>query len=209
MFPAEICVPPAKKPLSVDTNLYDSQANNKAQESKESGKKRKSRFDIEAPASTKLSDSVLGSPNSQVKAKTSIMLTADKLLTPQELQMREKRAHRFQPLQEAKPPSAQHVTKKRRHSIDGEVDVDSLKIVGTCQKLEKDYLRLTSAPLPSVVRPESVLKRALQLVMKKWDNDEADYVYMCSQLKSIRQDLTVQHIQNGKQKSKKFIQGAS
>jgi hypothetical protein len=78
-----------------------------------------------------------------------------------------------------------------------EFDIESLKIVGTSQKLEKDYLRLTSAPDPSAVRPEGVLRKSIQLLKKKWTNDEVDYVYMCSQLKSIRQDLTVQHIQNG------------
>jgi hypothetical protein len=33
--------------------------------------------------------------------------------------------------------------------------------------------------------------------MGKWGSDEVEYIYMCSQFKSIRQDLTVQHIQNG------------
>ncbi len=78
----------------------------------------------------------------------------------------------------------------------GEFDMESLKIVGTCQKLEKDYLRLTSAPHPSVVRPEAVLRKSIQLLKKKWAAEEATYVYMCSQLKSLRQDLTVQHIKN-------------
>lgn len=76
-------------------------------------------------------------------------------------------------------------------------ELESLRIIGTCQKLEKDYLRLTSAPLPNMVRPEVILRKSLQLVKLKWEREEVDYVYMCSQLKSIRQDLTVQHIQNG------------
>ena len=79
-----------------------------------------------------------------------------------------------------------------------EFDMESLKIVGTCEKLEKDYLRLTSAPHPSVVRPEKVLRKSIQLLKKKWTEESVEYIYMCSQLKSIRQDLTVQHIQNGK-----------
>jgi hypothetical protein len=79
----------------------------------------------------------------------------------------------------------------------GEFDFESLIVVGTCQKLEKDYFRLTSAPVPSTVRPEDVLRESLVLLKKKWENSSVEYVYMCSQFKSIRQDLTVQHIQNG------------
>jgi len=52
-------------------------------------------------------------------------------------------------------------------------------------------------PLVHQVRPENILRKSIQLINKKWENDEVDYVYMCSQLKSIRQDLTVQHIKNG------------
>jgi hypothetical protein len=79
----------------------------------------------------------------------------------------------------------------------GEFDFESLIVIGSCQKLEKDYFRLTSAPFPSTVRPEDVLRESLTLLKKKWENSSVEYVYMCSQFKSIRQDLTVQHIQNG------------
>jgi SAC3 family protein LENG8/THP3 len=82
-------------------------------------------------------------------------------------------------------------------SSSGEFDFESLIVIGTCQKLEKDYFRLTSAPIPSTVRPEDVLREALMLLKKKWESSSVEYVYMCSQFKSIRQDLTVQHIQNG------------
>ena len=50
-------------------------------------------------------------------------------------------------------------------------DLDSLKVVGTCQRIEKDYFRLTSAPDPSTVRPEPVLKGAMAALKAKWRDE--------------------------------------
>lgn len=83
------------------------------------------------------------------------------------------------------------------HSSDlSEFDIEKLKIVGTCLDLEKDYFRLTSIPLPSSIRPPEVLKKSLSLIKKKWRKGNVEYLYICSQLKAIRQDLTVQGIQD-------------
>ena len=68
-------------------------------------------------------------------------------------------------------------------------------VVGTCQDLEKRYLRLTAPPVASKVRPEHILRQTLDLLKKKW-RKESNYSYICDQFKSMRQDLTVQRIKN-------------
>jgi hypothetical protein len=68
--------------------------------------------------------------------------------------------------------------------------------LGQNTNLEKDYLRLTSHPDIADVRPPHVLQQALHLVKQKWRDGKCSYKYACDQLKSIRQDLTVQHVRN-------------
>lgn len=75
------------------------------------------------------------------------------------------------------------------------IDWDEHTVVGTSTKLEKSYLRLTSAPDPRTVRPLSTLVQTLELLKKKW-RTENNYSYICDQFKSMRQDLTVQRIKN-------------
>ena len=68
-------------------------------------------------------------------------------------------------------------------------------VIGRCQDLEKQYFRLTSAPNPDTVRPLAVLEKTLAYLKTKWKK-ENNYSYICDQFKSLRQDLTVQHIKN-------------
>lgn len=88
------------------------------------------------------------------------------------------------------------------------------KIVGTSQELFKDYLRLTSVspqslppycdrsclilsqePDPKKIRPYSVLRETVDELKNRWKKKE-NYNWICSQFKSVRQDLTVSHFRS-------------
>lgn len=113
---------------------------------------------------------------------------------------------RQQPFQEDKGTSkAQKNLEKRLRRFDGgnkstykpspSPEPTSGPVIGTSEVLEKRYFRLTSAPVPSHVRPEPILRQTLDLLKKKWKK-EGNYSYICDQFKSMRQDLTVQRIRN-------------
>ncbi|KAJ3244024.1 hypothetical protein HDU77_010085 [Chytriomyces hyalinus] len=128
-----------------------------------------------------------------------------------ELKRRQERARRFQSADDAHSEEGKQrqialaraarekalaaAAAKRGEENRDVIDWDEYTIVGVCSKLEKSYLRLTSAPDPSTVRPLHILRQTLDLLGKKWMQDQ-NYTYICDQFKSLRQDLTVQRIKN-------------
>lgn len=101
----------------------------------------------------------------------------------------EKRKLRFGAQLEDSPPWPSH------HSSSETIEAPTGPVIGTCQRLEKNYFRLTSPPKPEEVRPQEVLEKTFTLLKKRW-SAETNYVYICDQFKSMRQDLLVQHIKN-------------
>jgi hypothetical protein len=82
------------------------------------------------------------------------------------------------------------------HEDDIDSKFNSFKMFkGHSTQLEKPFLRLTAAPKASTVRPLKILRKCLEMVKAKYLSED-DYSYACEQLKSIRQDLTVQSISN-------------
>ncbi|PAV91815.1 hypothetical protein WR25_18975 [Diploscapter pachys] len=74
--------------------------------------------------------------------------------------------------------------------------IRSMRVIrGTSTNIEKSYFRLTTAPDPSQVRPLEILEKALDNVKDKY-RQRAEYRYLSDQLRSIRQDLTVQRIRD-------------
>ncbi|KAJ1660591.1 hypothetical protein IWQ61_000485 [Dispira simplex] len=123
-------------------------------------------------------------------------------ISARERAMREKRLQRFQ--KDTAESRGQDTSTSSPGEANGTyapdfaddvIDWDEYTIVGTCTRLEKQYLRLTSAPDPTTVRPLPVLHKTLELLKQKW-RTEKNYPYIRDQFKSLRQDLTVQRIKN-------------
>ncbi|KAJ1958817.1 hypothetical protein IWQ62_004843 [Dispira parvispora] len=148
-----------------------------------------------------------GGTKKRVKREDSPLLSPSRSITQgkvsaRERAMREKRMQRFQ--KDAAESGGQGTSTDSSREASGTyapdfaddvIDWDEYTIVGTCTRLEKQYLRLTSAPDPTTVRPLPVLHKTLELLKQKW-RTEKNYPYIRDQFKSLRQDLTVQRIKN-------------
>lgn len=69
------------------------------------------------------------------------------------------------------------------------------QLVGTNMNLEKPYFRLTTYVKPENVRPIEVLVKSLAHIKTKYYQEE-DFEWANEQLKSVRQDITVQRLRN-------------
>ena len=110
--------------------------------------------------------------------------------TAGELQRRTERAGRFQ-LSSADAALAEH--RATIAAVSAATPNQGAALRGKSAELEKSYTRLTALPNAADVRPLHVLRQSFELVTSRWAS-ERDYVYACDMLKSIRQDLTVQHL---------------
>ena len=85
-------------------------------------------------------------------------------------------------------------TMENQTTTEKEQTWDALTIKGTCERLEKSYFRLTSAPDPATVRPQPVLEKSLARLKSAAKGES--YHYLTDQLKALRQDCTVQRLRN-------------
>ncbi|KAI7890490.1 SAC3/GANP/Nin1/mts3/eIF-3 p25 family-domain-containing protein [Mucor mucedo] len=132
------------------------------------------------------------------KGKKNVLLAKNNQLQQGHQPSAEEEAKRLRRLRRFEEDAAQFKadnvsTPMQLMSLDG--NDFNYTVVGTSKKLEKQYLRLTSAPDPATVRPLPVLKQTLNLLKEKW-SAEQNYTYICDQFKSLRQDLTIQRIKN-------------
>eukprot|EP00917_Polyrhabdina_sp_WS-2016_P001408 GHVP01002911.1.p1 GENE.GHVP01002911.1~~GHVP01002911.1.p1 ORF type:complete len:681 (-),score=74.43 GHVP01002911.1:53-2095(-) len=75
-------------------------------------------------------------------------------------------------------------------------DLDLQRNIGISTTLEKSYLRLTDNVDFSLVRPIRILRQSLEHCFSKYRQRGDDWAYLEDQLRSIRQDLTVQGIRD-------------
>lgn len=77
-------------------------------------------------------------------------------------------------------------------TLDAEPFSTNLPLQAQKRTLPYLYVHIFSQPPdPATVRPQGVLEEAMAKIASQWGKGGMDYVYACSQLKAIRQDLVV------------------
>ena len=127
----------------------------------------------------------------QEKEKKEQKENSDKSDKNEQLSEKEKRQKRMEKTASLRPNENDNMSEDDGYNIRDEND----NLIGTSTELEKHYFRVKGIPKSSDVRPLDILKKSLQYVLDKYHSNN-DYHYICDQLKSIRQDLTLQHIEN-------------
>ncbi|CAI5445912.1 unnamed protein product [Caenorhabditis angaria] len=148
--------------------------------------KKRGRRDSEESSSSNDIFEIMSSGASK-KKKTKSEKKADKKARKLEKQQQKQNQWRFE------YDDSQSKREEKSKTICRNYSVFKTFIKGLCLEVEKSYFRLTAAPDPTVVRPLHILRLALDNVKNKY-REKCEYRYLSSQLRSIRQDLTVQRI---------------
>ncbi|CAK0881498.1 unnamed protein product [Prorocentrum cordatum] len=114
--------------------------------------------------------------------------------TPEELEARRERALRFQQAG-APAPGTASCQDRFAEGVRKAASTSERPVEGVCTELEKPFLRLTTLPRASDLRPAHVLQQAFALVQERW-RQHRDWAWAGEMLRSIRQDLTVQMIRS-------------
>jgi hypothetical protein len=69
-------------------------------------------------------------------------------------------------------------------------------IIGTCLTMPKAYYRLVGIAKPDEIRPQHVLEKWLAELLQKRNDKTINYEFFSDQMKAIRQDLQVQHLED-------------
>ena len=151
------------------------------------------------PLSTPATTTTGVSSNTTGRAAAASSIVSSFAVTHHEAKKRQERMQRFAVHRSINPPPplptsttlGDTTTTDDADAAAEDVTGPYYDILGQNMEIEKSYLRLTTYPKCELVRPLPVLIKALEHVKRKYQQNE-DFDWCHDQLKSIRQDITVQ-----------------